>query len=77
MNDALGAKLMWDMYKRPYQRWVQILNSTHIRSGSKESILTMDNPQRGSALLNFIVSCRSVIIIHVSWEIGDKRKEDF
>ncbi|XP_057862518.2 uncharacterized protein LOC131070874 [Cryptomeria japonica] len=65
------------MYSKLEQRWVRILQAKYLDSGEKERILTVRDPPRGSALWNFLVSCRSLITNHISWHIGDGRKVNF
>ncbi|XP_057815844.1 uncharacterized protein LOC131029396 [Cryptomeria japonica] len=40
INEAMGAKLVWQMYSKPEQRWVRILQAKYLDSGEKERILT-------------------------------------
>ncbi|XP_059070577.1 uncharacterized protein LOC131860212 [Cryptomeria japonica] len=73
----MGAKLVWQMYSKLEQRWIRILQAKYLDSREKEMILTVEDPPRGFALWNFLVSCRSLITNHLSWRIGDGRKASF
>lgn len=77
INEAMGVKLVWQMYSKPEQRWVIILQAKYLDSREKERILIVRDPPRGSTLWNFLVSCRSLITNHLSWRIGDGRKANF
>ncbi|XP_059071301.1 uncharacterized protein LOC131865388 [Cryptomeria japonica] len=54
INEAMGAKLVWQMYSKLEQRWAKILQAKYLDSREKERILTVRNPPRGSALWNFL-----------------------
>ncbi|XP_059070572.1 uncharacterized protein LOC131860208 [Cryptomeria japonica] len=50
----MGAKLVWQMYSKPKQRWVKILQAKYLDSREKERILIVRDPPSGSALWNFL-----------------------
>ncbi|XP_059073459.1 uncharacterized protein LOC131874211 [Cryptomeria japonica] len=77
INEAMGAKLVWQKYRKSKQRWVRILQAKYLDSREKERILIVRDPPRGSALWNFLVSCRCLITNHISWRIGDGHKANF
>ena len=77
MNRALGAKLVWAVYENPHLYWVRILKGKYLDNMDNNRILTIRNPPKGSAIWNFMVSCREVIIKHITWQIGDGESAKF
>lgn len=77
MNEALGAKLVWNIYTNPDLLWVKILKEKYLDSMEDNRIFTIKNPIKGSAIWIFIVACRPVIVDHITWQIGDGLKAKF
>ncbi|XP_059076416.1 uncharacterized protein LOC131875764 [Cryptomeria japonica] len=77
INEAIVAKLLWQMYSKPEQRWVRILQAKYLDNGDRERIFTIENPTRGFALWNFLLNCRSLVTNHLTWRIGDGHKASF
>lgn len=67
INEAMGVKLVWQMYSKSEQRWVRILQAKYLDNGDRERILTVENSLRGLTLWNFLVNCRSLITNHLTW----------
>lgn len=59
------------MYENPQMYWVKVLKGKYLDSTEDHRIFTIRNPPRGSAIWNFMLSCREVITEHISWQIGD------
>lgn len=77
MNEALGEKLTWSIYANPNQLWVKVMRAKYLDSMEDHRILMIRNPPKGSAVWNFIVSCRKVLIDHLTWHIGNGRLAKF
>ena len=77
INVALGAKLVWQMVSDLEHLWTKILRVIYLDSNDRTTILTVQNPLRGSAIRNFIISCRHVITDHISWKFGDGGQGNF
>lgn len=77
MNEAMGEKFVWDIYKNTQQLWVQILQAKYLDQLDDCKIFTIAYPLCGSAIWKFLVSCRKVITDHLSWQIGDGRIDHF
>ena len=77
MNKALGAKLIWTMFENPQLYWVRILKGKYLDSDETHRILTIRDPPKGSAIWNFMLSCRQLIVKHISWHIGDGKQAKF
>lgn len=43
-NNALGAKLVWRMYKEPNLKWVKILRDKYLNDNDPIGILRVGNP---------------------------------
>ena len=71
MNKALGEKLIWAMFENSQQYWVRILKGKYMDSEEAHRILTIQDPPKGSAIWNFMLSCRQLIVKHISWCIRD------
>lgn len=65
------------MYLKPKQKWVQILAHKYLHSQHRKIILSIHDPPKGSTIWNFLVSCRKVIIDHMTWQLGNGEKVDF
>ncbi|XP_059072399.1 uncharacterized protein LOC131873582 [Cryptomeria japonica] len=77
LNEAMGAKLIWQMYEKPDKKGVQILKHKYLDSNDRERIFTVRDPPRGSAIWNFLLSCRKVITDHITWQLGNGEKAIF
>ncbi|XP_057836467.1 uncharacterized protein LOC131046699 [Cryptomeria japonica] len=60
INEAMGAKLVWQMYSKPKQRWIQILQAKYLDSGEKERILSVEDPLGSSAFWNVLKDPREL-----------------
>ncbi|XP_057857844.2 uncharacterized protein LOC131066957 [Cryptomeria japonica] len=77
MNEALGAKLTWRTHDNPNQLWVKVMRDKYLGSMENHKIFTIRNQPKGSAIWNFIVSSRKVIIYHLTWHIGNGSSAKF
>lgn len=50
LNEAMGAKLIWQMYLKLNQKWVKILSHKDLDSQHREHVLTIYEPPRGSRI---------------------------
>lgn len=57
-NLAMGAKLVWQMFAKPDQKWVRVLSRKYLDSNDPARILTIRNPCSGSAIWQFRLECR-------------------
>lgn len=57
--------------------YIRILKAKYLDSNDNIRILIIHNPIRGLAIWKFILSCRYVIIDHVSWVTGNGNKAKF
>lgn len=55
LNEALGVKLVWNIYANLELLWVKILKAKYLDSNEEQRIFTICNPPKGSAIWNFIV----------------------
>lgn len=77
MNEALGAKLVRSIYSQPFQLWVKILKAKYLDSMDGCRIFTIHDPPKGSAIWNFIISRRKVIVDHITWQVGTRSNAKF
>ncbi|XP_059070802.1 uncharacterized protein LOC131860408 [Cryptomeria japonica] len=77
LNQAMGAKLIWQIYSHQNQKWTQILKHKYLDQMSRERIFTINALPKGSAIWNFIVSCRHVITEHITWELDNGTSAKF
>lgn len=76
-NLSLGDKLVWKLYKQPSSKWASILSTKYLGNCSGEAIFTASMLPKGSIIWNFMVECRSIIILGLSWIIHNGRKARF
>ena len=53
------------------------MKGKYLDSEEAHIILTIQDPPKGSAIWNFMLSCRQLIVKHLSWRIGDGKKYFF
>lgn len=53
-NLALGAKLVWKLYKEPSSKWALILFVKYLGNRPKEAIFIASSPTNGSIVWNFM-----------------------
>lgn len=53
----MGVKLIQNMYAKPDHKQVKFLKNKYLHSHQRESILTIQNPPKGSVIWNFLLSC--------------------
>ncbi|XP_057860497.1 uncharacterized protein LOC131069160 [Cryptomeria japonica] len=76
-NKALGAKLIWKLYADPHSKWASIMLTKYLRGASRERIFTTTSLPKGFAFWNFLVSCRKVVLPHLSWVVHSGEKAGF
>lgn len=76
-NKALGAKLIWKLYANPLSKWASIMLAKYLRGASKERIFTATSLPKGFVFWNFLVSCRKVVLPHLSWVVHSGKKARF
>lgn len=69
-NKALGAKLVWRIYKDPNRKWASILLNKYILNVNPINIFRSHSHTKGSHIWNFIIESREVINNHLTWDIG-------
>ncbi|GLJ49829.1 hypothetical protein SUGI_1058630 [Cryptomeria japonica] len=73
----MGAKLVWEICSGGKQKWARLLKHKYLDSLEPKRILTINNPPRGSAILNFIVDNREIISDQVTWDVRNGRDASF
>lgn len=53
------------------------MQGKYLDSEEARRILTIRNPLKGSAIWNFMLSCKETIVKHISWRIGNAREAKF
>lgn len=76
-NKALGAKLIWKLYANPWSKWAFIMLAKYLRGAPSEKIFTTTSLPKGSMFWNFLISCREVILPHLSWVVHNGKKAHF
>lgn len=74
---ALGAKLVWKMYKNLWVSWVRILRHKYLNCVDPLSIFKHQNTLRISMIQKFMLDCRSVILDVITQDIGEGREALF
>jgi ribonuclease HI len=69
-NEALGAKLIWRLFKERNQKWARILYNKYLNAEDPLSIFRMRNLPKGSVSWNFMSKCRHIISKFLSWDVG-------
>ncbi|XP_059073453.1 uncharacterized protein LOC131874206 [Cryptomeria japonica] len=76
-NKALGAKLIWKLYANPQSKWASVMLAKYLRGAPSERIFTATSLPKGSPFWNFLISCREVILPHLSWVVHNGKKARF
>ncbi|XP_059078037.1 uncharacterized protein LOC131876615 [Cryptomeria japonica] len=76
-NEALGTKLIWKLYANPQSKWAFIMLAKYLRGAPSERIFTATSLPKGSAFWKFLISCREVILPHLSWVVHNGKKAHF
>lgn len=76
-NLALGAKLVWKLYRSPNKLWCRIMQKKYLDNNDPLRILAINIKKSGSAIWKFIKECRHLITNHISWKIGNGKKTKF
>ncbi|GLJ18910.1 hypothetical protein SUGI_0337940 [Cryptomeria japonica] len=76
-NLALGAKLIWKIYRSLEKLWCTIIQKKYLDNDDPARILTAIDTNGGSMIWKFIKECRYIITDHISWKIGDGRRAKF
>ena len=69
-NEALGAKLIWCLYKNRDQKWAMILYNKYLNKEDPLSIFRTKQPPKGSECWNFMLKCRPLISKYLTWAVG-------
>lgn len=64
-NLALGAKLLWKIYKEMELTWERVLKHKYLNLDEPTSIF-ITSPTKGSRIWKFLISCSDVITNQVS-----------
>ncbi|XP_059068379.1 uncharacterized mitochondrial protein AtMg00310-like [Cryptomeria japonica] len=74
---ALGAKLVWRLFRTPHLKWARLLNQKYLNGEDPIQIFRETNPPRGSCLWNFMLDCRKIISDRLTWNLGSGDKALF
>lgn len=76
-SKALGAKLVWKMFRPPHLKWAQILFHKYLQGRHHMSLFRDPSPPRGSHIWNFMMDCRNIISNKLTWNLGKGDKALF
>ncbi|XP_059073624.1 uncharacterized protein LOC131874320 [Cryptomeria japonica] len=76
-NLALGAKLIWKMYRSPEKLWCKIMQKKYLDIGDPSRKPTMASFNGGSVVWKFMRECRPIITYHLTWKVAMGERPDF
>lgn len=76
-SKALGAKLVWKIYRETNRKWVKIPRMKYPNGENPSNIFKTENPLKASRVWNFILDCRNLIIENITWDIAKGNKVVF
>ena len=69
-NEALGAKLIWQLYSKHNQKWTKIFYYKYLDRSDTLSIFGMNKLPKGFESWNFMVNCRGLTGKFFTWDVG-------
>ena len=69
-NEALGAKLIWHLFKERKHKWAKIIYNKYLNVDDPLSIFRMKNPPRGSKSWKFMIKCHHLVCKYLTWDVG-------
>lgn len=76
-NTSFEGKLIWQMYTRPDNKWCKIMQHKYLDNQDPSHILSISNPPNGSAIWNFMISSREVVVKFITWKVHSGNKSNF
>ena len=69
-SEALGEKLIWQLYHEYNHKWVKILYNKYLIVEDLLSIFRISSPPKGSECWNFMIKCHHLINKFLTWDVG-------
>lgn len=63
-NRAFGAKLVWQMYDKPFAKWCRLLQEKYLDNLEPSRVLIVLDTPKGSVIWDFMMASQEELLLH-------------